>query len=584
MEDEVYCRQSQEEEEEPQFYDARDDISSSSEPSSSSPLPFQLSIHALDLQSGFFGGKLDSVEERRQRFMAWMLSNSMFSPRADLRIFLKEDEIVKSGEMSTSGDTPRGLQQIGVVERKHRHILDVARTFLFEKGFPHSEKSGEMIESSDSSVSEHRRITDPGNEKVLITNSRTNSEEVPIIRREDNLSTSSRESTKWRRNKWLRRFGIAACIMDGEKEEDSEISSSSKDLFSKNQIHRVKVRLYRKPSKEFSGVFSSQEIRAHKGAILVMKFSPDGRFLATGGEDGVVRVWSMMTHQRNFEDDLLSLYLSPNNKSDPSPIYIEKDEKLRSWKIMRRNQDSACIVIPPDICRISEEPIQEFVGHSGEILDLCWSKNNVGTFSQLRFCYKGKLLNGEGCQFQVLLSSSMDKTARVWQVGSDSPGKIFSHGNYGDYLYTLKMPSFSSHTLCVSVFTYLLFNFPPARSPSLLFCLYNDSCFLSLSHSLWFSSPSLLSIHLSIYPILLPYLSYSSYKIYSSVDQPIHLSFVILVNLSLFSLSLSINISFSRALCLSLTFSVYNLLSNRSTHSSTIHLFIVLLVDLSRYI
>lgn len=36
--------------------------------------------------------------------------------------------------------------------------------------------------------------------------------------------------------------------------------------------------------------------------------------------------------------------------------------------------------------------------------------------------------------FQFLLSSSVDKTVRMWQVGCDGCLKVFSHSNYGALL------------------------------------------------------------------------------------------------------------------------------------------------------
>ena len=52
-------------------------------------------------------------------------------------------------------------------------------------------------------------------------------------------------------------------------------------------------------------------------------------------------------------------------------------------------------------------PIREFEGHTGDILDLSWSKNNF------------------------LLSSSMDKTVRLWHVSRQECLCTFKHKDFG---------------------------------------------------------------------------------------------------------------------------------------------------------
>ena len=46
---------------------------------------------------------------------------------------------------------------------------------------------------------------------------------------------------------------------------------------------------------------------------------------------------------------------------------------------------------------------------------------------------------------QFLLSSSVDKTVRMWQVGCDHCLRVFSHSNYGELLA-------DSFSVCVHAF------------------------------------------------------------------------------------------------------------------------------------
>ncbi|KAF8379984.1 hypothetical protein HHK36_027452 [Tetracentron sinense] len=208
---------------------------------------------------------------------------------------------------------------------------------------------------------------------------------------------------------WLRRLGAAACIVDRQGEVGTSKPNYS-DPTSETRVRRVRVRPYRKRSKEFSALYTGQDIQAHEGSILTMKFSLDGQYLASAGEDGIVRVWQVMEDERSDEVDILDIdpscaYFTVNHLPELAPLFADK-EKMGKLKNLKRTSDSACIIFPPKVFRILETPLHEFHGHCGDVLDLSWSKN------------------------KYLLSSSVDKTVRLWQVGCDQCLKVFSHNNY----------------------------------------------------------------------------------------------------------------------------------------------------------
>uniref|UniRef100_A0ACD6ALJ8 Uncharacterized protein n=1 Tax=Avena sativa TaxID=4498 RepID=A0ACD6ALJ8_AVESA len=234
----------------------------------------------------------------------------------------------------------------------------------------------------------------------------------------DEPSTPDKSSSRSRRRRrfgWLlRRLGIAACVLDAEDDDDynsNSPSSSSTSRSCSGKVDRVKVRHYKKRSKELSAVYRGQEIKAHKGAIVAMRFSADGQYLATGGEDGVVRVWRVVEGQRpdelDFaEDDPSCVFFTVNENSELAPVNSSEGSKSKDNKSSKGVADPACVVIPHRTFALSQVPVHEFYGHDDVILDLSWS------------------INGD------LLSASMDKTVRLWQIGCNTCLKVFSHTNY----------------------------------------------------------------------------------------------------------------------------------------------------------
>ncbi|WOL03515.1 WD repeat-containing protein 44-like [Canna indica] len=137
----------------------------------------------------------------------------------------------------------------------------------------------------------------------------------------------------------------------------------------------------------------TQEVNAHKDLIKTMKFSPCGMYLATGGEDGAVRVWKVReadtSHNCLIADGPCSL--------------LDETEK---FKLRLKDLNCASAVNSDEVLKLEEVPLHEYFGHTNDILDLSWSRSNY------------------------LLSASKDKTVRMWKVGCDSCVKVFYHNDY----------------------------------------------------------------------------------------------------------------------------------------------------------
>ncbi|KAI3451503.1 hypothetical protein Pfo_008168 [Paulownia fortunei] len=176
-----------------------------------------------------------------------------------------------------------------------------------------------------------------------------------------------------------------------KKNHGANAPKESKLCAEAGTMTRMRIEQNRKRCMECTAVYAGQELKAHNGLIWTMKFSPDGQYLASGGEDGVVCIWRVTMVDASCQADKCS-YGNRDMEGKSSP---QKEKSIH-----------ASVIIPEKIFHIEEEPLQKFQGHSSDVLDLAWSTSNH------------------------LLSSSMDKTVRLWQAGSDKCLGVFQHSNY----------------------------------------------------------------------------------------------------------------------------------------------------------
>ncbi|RRT48916.1 hypothetical protein B296_00052720 [Ensete ventricosum] len=201
-----------------------------------------------------------------------------------------------------------------------------------------------------------------------------------LMLREDKASSKSDSSMRRKRTGWLRKLGAVACIVDRQGEEsNSTFHDGNKSGIAGSG--RVKVKPCGKRSKEFSAVYKVQDIKAHDGAILAMKSSPNDQCLASGGAEGIVLVWHVMVCERTNEisipdNDPSCIYFTVNHSAELTPVHDDKKNTFKS-RDMRRSADSACVVIPPDVFRLSEKPLRAFHRHDVDVLDLSWSSDKV---------------------------------------------------------------------------------------------------------------------------------------------------------------------------------------------------------------
>lgn len=159
----------------------------------------------------------------------------------------------------------------------------------------------------------------------------------------------------------------------------------------------IRVKAHNKKDRDFNHLFLAQELvggkksgdqgtqgrapatavgsKILKGgqAIWAAEFSLDGRYLAVAGKDQMVRVFAVIStpeeRQEHEEEESLN---DTHGEKLSAPVFRTK-------------------------------PVREFQGHTGEVLALSWSKNNF------------------------LLSTSLDKTVRLWHMSRSDCLCTFTH-------------------------------------------------------------------------------------------------------------------------------------------------------------
>ncbi|GKV25562.1 hypothetical protein SLEP1_g34982 [Rubroshorea leprosula] len=413
-------------EEEFRFFDATQDIASTSCANAND-------IEIFDPESATVSGSQydvwirspGNVKERRSKFFDLMgLSLDEIVPR-DL-----VDESCVEGELDRMRDTGGAVLRTSGFEEEFsscrsslslsNESFDLSEELsLKEKFVSKEENSGGGAACNVDELGQDGRMSEvcemsseqwaTGEESETTSSSSTLYKQ--LREKEDDEQNKSEGVAKRIKNRWLNKLRSLACVVDNQGKADRLIAQADGDDASLGtRVQRVKVRQSRKRLKELSALYKSQDIQAHEGSILTMKFSPDGQYLASSGEDGVVRVWQVVENESCNDPDIPEIdpsciYFTVNHQSQLKPRFMDK-EKVGHMRSLRKTSDSACVIFPPKVFRILEKPLHEFRGHSGEVLDLSWSKNNY------------------------LLSSSEDKTVRLWQLGSDQCLRVFSHNNY----------------------------------------------------------------------------------------------------------------------------------------------------------
>ncbi|KAF2299314.1 hypothetical protein GH714_031471 [Hevea brasiliensis] len=292
-----------------------------------------------------------SVEERRSKFFSWMgVGLDQCSNESSVTVHNMEGEIDRIREIS------------GAVLRKS----------VFEDEFCSTRSTMSCWSNDNSNLLEElgskvdficREGTSGGgmvcNDEVSLEHSVTAEESgntsgsspsfKQLVQQEIEEPSTFMGTPKSVKKRWLSRLRSIACVVDKQRAAE-KLRHDGDDSLLEYRVQRVKVRQHGKRTKELSALYKGQDIQAHEGSIRTMKFSLDGRYLASAGEDRIVRVWQVLEDERSNELDIPEIdpsciYFTVNQLSELKPLFTDKektakhllsaseDKSVRLWQV-----------------------------------------------------------------------------------------------------------------------------------------------------------------------------------------------------------------------------------------------------------
>ncbi|XP_029154900.1 WD repeat-containing protein 44-like [Nylanderia fulva] len=150
---------------------------------------------------------------------------------------------------------------------------------------------------------------------------------------------------------------------------------------------------------EFSCLQHVQDLSGeHVGPVWCMKFSACGRLLATAGQDRVLRIWVLRDAFTYFQD-MRTKYNAEKVSPTPSQESLVSQQSMEDPSVVA----SAFSEIEGTKSPFMPKPFCTYTGHTSDLLDVSWSKN------------------------YFVLSSSMDKTVRLWHISRKECLCCFQH-------------------------------------------------------------------------------------------------------------------------------------------------------------
>ncbi|XP_071950373.1 WD repeat-containing protein 44-like [Antedon mediterranea] len=203
--------------------------------------------------------------------------------------------------------------------------------------------------------------------------------------------------------KFTKKMAQKVKTVAGDAFKHEEQASSDDESLPDTKTVKFRASSSHKGPYDFDQLKLAQELGSeNSGAIWTMKFSLCGRLLATAGQDHLLRVWVLKNHEQYFGD--MRQKYNADTQSSPTPSQedildaIEKESVSSSGAGDGNDEDDS-----DQLAIFAKAPFCVYTGHTADVLDVSWSKN------------------------YFMLSSSMDKTVRLWHISRSECLCCFQH-------------------------------------------------------------------------------------------------------------------------------------------------------------
>ncbi|XP_065223152.1 WD repeat-containing protein 44 isoform X2 [Planococcus citri] len=180
-----------------------------------------------------------------------------------------------------------------------------------------------------------------------------------------------------------------------------DITDIRDDVNQQNEPFKLRASNSHKGPFEFLALQHVQEFSGeHVGPVWCMKFSSCGRLLATAGQDRILRIWVIRSAYTYFQE-MRTKYNA--EKSSPTP---SQESLVSQHSVDDPNStlgEGAGSSGADENTPFMPKPFCTYTGHTSDLLDVSWSKN------------------------YFVLSSSMDKTVRLWHISRKECLCCFQH-------------------------------------------------------------------------------------------------------------------------------------------------------------